>query len=122
LNVVSLREYVFVVIGSIVLSLVVLSVSLPWVRNLRTLITIALTAAIGIVMWNTLLNLTNATSLNVDSPLLGLSVQDVGSGVGAFLVTVVVLRFVTHQGEVVGRVLIASGIVGLVTVLVDLFA
>jgi hypothetical protein len=32
-----------------------------------------------------------------------------------------VLRFVTHTGETAGRVLAASVIVGLLTVLVDLF-
>jgi hypothetical protein len=52
-----------------------------------------LTTTVGIVIWNTLLNLANATSLNVDSPLLGLSVQDVGSGIGAFLVTALVARY-----------------------------
>lgn len=120
MNVVTFREYVFVIVGSVVLSLVIVAVLFPWVRQLRTLITIALTITIGIVIWNTLLNLTNATSLNVDSPLLGLSVQDVGSGIGAFLVTALVLRFLTHRDVPAGNVLIVSAIVGLVTVLVDL--
>jgi len=120
MNIVSLREYVFVIIGSIVVSLGVLAVLFPWARHPRTLITIALTTAIGIVVWNTLLNVTNATALNVDSPFLGLSVQDVGSGVGAFLITALVLRFLTHNTELVVRVLSASAVVGVVTVLVDL--
>jgi hypothetical protein len=117
MNVVSLREYVFVIIGSVVISLAVL---FRWVRHPRTLVTIALTISIGIVLWNTLLNVTNATSLNVDSPFLGLSVQDVGSGVGAFLVTVLVLRLAIHKTEPVPRVVWASAVVGVVTVLVDL--
>jgi hypothetical protein len=121
MNVVTLREYISVVIGSVVLSVVVLAILFPWVRHVRTLVTIALTITVGIVIWNTLLNVTNATSLNVDGPLLGLSVQDVGSGVGAFLVTALVLRFVTHKDEQVVRVLAASAVVGLVTLLVDLF-
>jgi len=120
MNVVSLREYVFVIIGSVVVSLAVLAVVFPWARHPRTLITIALTTTIGIVIWNSLLNVTNASSLNVDSPLVGLSVQDVGSGVGAFLVTALVLRFVTHNTEPAARILLASAVVGIVTVLVDL--
>jgi hypothetical protein len=120
MNVVSLREYVFVIIGSVLVSLAVLAVVFPWVRNPRTLITIGLSTTIGIVIWNTLLNVTNATSLNVDSPFVGLSVQDVGSGVGAFLVTALVLRFVTHRAEPAARILSASAVVGVVTVLVDL--
>ena len=90
-----------------------LAVLFPSVRHPRTLITIALTTTIGIVIWNTLLNVTYATWLNVDSPFLGLCVQDVGSGVGAFLVTALVLRFVTNKAEPVGRVLAASAVVGL---------
>jgi len=120
MNVVSLREYLFVIIGSVVLSLAVLAIVFPWVRHVRTLVTIAMATTIGIVIWNTLLNVTNATSLNVDSPFLGLSVQDVGSGVAAFVVTALVLRFVTNKDEPVARVIAASAVVGLVTVLVDL--
>jgi hypothetical protein len=121
MTVVPLQEYVFVVIGSVVLSLAVLAVLLPWVRRARTLIAIALATTVGIVIWNTLLNLTNSAFLNVDSPVFGLSVQDVGSGVGAFLVTALVLHFVTDRQLSTGRMLAASAIVGLVTVLVDLF-
>jgi hypothetical protein len=120
MTVVSLREYIFVIIGSVVLSLAVLAILLPWTRRLRTLITIGLATTLGILIWNTLLNVTNATFLNVDSRLLGLSAQDVGSGVGAFLITALVLQFVTHKAEPAGHILAASAIVGLVTVLVDL--
>jgi hypothetical protein len=120
MNVVSLREYIFVILGSVVSSLAVLAIVFPWVRHARTLVTIALTTTVGIVIWNTLLNLTNASSLNVDSAFLGLSVQDVGSGVAALIVTALVLRFATHKDEPVGRVLAAAAVVGLVTVLVDL--
>jgi|SRR6266516_2463256 len=117
----SVREYVFVIVGSVILSLAVLGILFPWARQLRTLITIGVTTTLGIIIWNTLLNVTNATSLNVDSPVLGLSAQDVGSGIGAFLITTLVLRFVTHRELSVGRILAASVTVGLVTVLVDLF-
>jgi hypothetical protein len=59
--------------------------------------------------------------LNVDSPVLGLSAQDVGSGVGAFVITLLVLRFVTDKTEPVGRVTAVSAIVGVITIVVDLF-
>jgi hypothetical protein len=121
MTVVSLREYIFVIVGSVVLSLAVIAALLPWARQARTLITIALTIMVGIIIWNTLLNLTNATFLNVDSAVLGLSAQDVGSGVGAFLVTGLVLRFITDRNASVGRVLGVSTVVGLVTIAVDLF-
>src|SRR5689334_22310531 len=103
--VVSVREFVFVILGSVVLSLVIVSALWPWTRQPTRLITIALTTVVGIVLWNLALNLTNATSLNVDSPFLGLSVQDVGSGVGAFLVTLLVLRFFTDRTQPARRAL-----------------
>src|SRR5439155_7738355 len=77
--VVSLREFAFVTVGSIVLSLALLAVIWPWARQIRRLTAIGVAVAVGVILWNTALNLTNASSLNVDSPLLGLSVQDVGS-------------------------------------------
>jgi hypothetical protein len=119
--VVSIREFIFVTVGSVVVSLAILAALWPWARQARRLATIGLTTAAGIVIWNVALNLTNATALNVDSPVLGLSVQDVGSGVAAFVVTGLVLRLGTERAEPAARVLGASGIVGVVTILVDLF-
>ena len=121
MTVVSLREYLFVVIGSVVLSLAAVAIVFPWARQARTLLTIGLTTAVGIIIWNTLLNVTNATFLNVDSPLLGLSAQDIGSGLGAFLVTALVLWFMSGRNPSAARVLGASAVVGLVTIAVDLF-
>jgi hypothetical protein len=119
--VVSLREFIFVTVGSVVLSLAVLAALWPWARRPRRLATIGLTTAVGIVVWNAALDLTNATALNVDSPVLGLSAQDVGSGVVAFVTTALVLRLVTDRAEPASRTLGASGIVGIITILVDLF-
>lgn len=121
MTVVSLREYIFVLVGSVVLSVAVVALLFAWARNARTLTAIALSTIVGIIIWNTLLNVTNATFLNVDSPVLGLSVQDVGSGVGAFVVTLLVLRFVTDRGASLGQVLGASAVAGLLTIVVDLF-
>lgn len=121
MTVVSLREYIFVLVGSVVLSVAVVALLFAWARNARTLTAIALSTIVGIIIWNTLLNVTNATFLNVDSPVLGLSVQDVGSGVGAFVVTLLVLRFVTDRGASSGQVLGASAVAGLLTIVVDLF-
>lgn len=119
--VVSLREYLLVIVGSVVLSLAIVAAVWPWTRRLRILVGIGLSAVVGIVIWNTLLNVTNAQSLNVDSPFLGLSVQDVGSGVCAFLVTLLVLRLAIATTEPLSRLLAASTTVGLLTILVDLF-
>jgi hypothetical protein len=119
--VVELREYAFVIVGSVVLSLLILAAIWPWTRQPRILLSIGVSAVVGIVIWNTLLNVTNARSLNVDSPFLGLSIQDVGSGVFAFVVTLLALRFVIPRTDNMSRNLAASAIVGLVTIVVDLF-
>ena len=119
--VVSVREFVFVTVGSVVVSLVVLAGLWPWARQIRRLVVIGLAMAVGIVVWNLALNIGNATALNVDSPVLGLSAQDVGSGVLAFIATALALGR-TERVDPLRRVVGASAIVGLVTVIVDLFA
>ena len=118
--VVSVREFVFVIVGSVVVSLAALAALWPWARQIRRLVVIGLATAVGIAIWNLALNESNATALNVDSPVLGLSAQDVGSGVLAFIATALALGL-TERAEPLRRVLGASAIVGLVTVIVDLF-
>jgi len=118
--VVSLREFAFVTVGSVVLSLGILSALWSWARQVRRLASIGVASTIGIVAWNVALNVGTATGFNVDSPFLGLSLQDVGSGVLAFAATALALGLLTDRAEPAGRVVGASAIVGLVTILVDL--
>jgi hypothetical protein len=119
--VVSLREFVFVTVGSVVLSVVILAALWPWARQPRRLAAVAVAAAIGIVAWNAALNVGNAAGFNVDSPIVGLSLQDVGSGILAFATTALALGLVTDRAEPARRVVGAAAIVGLVTIVVDLF-
>ena len=120
--VVSPREFIVVIAASIVLSLAILAGIWPRLRDGRALAVIAVAATIGIILWNLALNVTNASFLNVDSPPFGLSVQDVGSGVAAFVATLVALHFVVDGSQSKARVLGISAVVGIATVLVDLFA
>ena len=119
--VVSPREFVFVTVGSVVLSLAILAALSPWARRPRRMLAIAIASVLGIVAWNLALNVGNATGLNVDAPFFGLSLQDVGSGVLSFAATALTLGLVTDRAEPAGRVVGTSAIVGLVTILVDLF-
>jgi hypothetical protein len=119
--VVSIREFAFVIVGSVVLSILMLAAAWSWARQPRRLLAIAVSTAVGILIWNLTLNVTNASALNIDSPLLGLSAQDVGSGVAAFVVTLLVLRLVTERSEPLSRSVGAAAVVGVVTVIVDLF-
>jgi hypothetical protein len=118
--VVEIQEFVFVIVGSVVLSLLILAALFHWARNVRRLVLIGLACAVGIFVWNLGLNVTNATGLNIDSAILGLSVQDVGSAVLAGVVTLAVLAL-GDRGLAMGNRLGASAIVGLVTIIVDRF-
>lgn len=120
--VVSIREFVLVIVGSLVVSVVILGAVWPWTRHARRMAAIALGAALGIIAWNVALNVTNAANWNVDSPFLGLSVQDVGSGVLAFVASALVLYFATDRREPLSTILGVSAVVGVVTIAVDLFA
>ena len=118
--VVPIQEFVFVTVGSVVLSLVLLTALLPWSRDVRRLVLIAVACVVGIIIWNVALNVTNAGALNVDKYVLGLSAQDIGSAVLA-LVVVLLTLVVADRGQPWRHVLGASAIVGLVTLVVDRF-
>jgi hypothetical protein len=119
--VVPFQEFLLVIVGSIVLSLVILAVSSPPMRQVRRLALVGVATAIGILVWNVGLNVTSASGLNVDSDILGLSVQDVGSGVLAFIGVFLALTL-GARGLPTSRILSASAIVGLATLFVDRFA
>jgi hypothetical protein len=118
--VVPIQEFAFVTVGSVVLSLLLLTALWPWTREVRRLVIIASASVVGIVIWNVALNVTNAAALNVDKYILGLSAQDIGSAVAAFTVVLLTL-VVAERGQPTSRVLGPSAIVGLVTLMVDRF-
>jgi len=118
--VVPIQEFVFVTVGSVVLSLLLLTALLRWTRQVRRLALITVACAVGIIVWNVALNVTNAGALNVDKYVFGLSAQDIGSAVLAFVVVLLTL-VVADRGQPRSHVLGASAIVGLVTLVVDRF-
>ena len=67
-------------------------------------------------------NATGADSvLNIDWPVFPMSWSDVGSGVVAFVATVIALSLLTDRNESASRVVAVAGIAGLLSTLVDLF-
>jgi hypothetical protein len=118
--VVGLDELIFVTVVSVILSSVILVALWPWMRNARRLVGLSIGMVLGIVAWNLMLNLTNATAMNVDSAFR-VSGQDVGSGVFACAAASLVLGLVVNPREAAGRVVGAAGLAGLITILVDLF-
>jgi hypothetical protein len=75
----------------------------------------------GIVVWNAMLNLTNAAAMNVDSAYR-VSGQDVGSGVFALAIASLTLGLIAKRNEQAVTVVGAAAVAGLVTLIVDLFA
>jgi hypothetical protein len=118
--VVEIGEFFFVTVVSVILSSVILVAFWPWMRNTRRLVGLAIGMILGIVAWNLMLNVTNATAMNVDS-VFRVSGQDVGSGIFACAAAALVLGLVADPREAAGRVVGAAGIAGLITILVDLF-
>jgi hypothetical protein len=120
--VVSVGEIFSLVVATAVVSIALLAAILPWAREPAKLLPFVGAALAGILVWNLLLNLTHlnlthATALNVDG-MLGLSVQDLGSGIAA-------LAFVAAVGAIRGgrarEVAVAACVIGLVTVVIDRF-
>src|ERR687886_509229 len=60
--------------------------------------------------WHLLLNATHATGFDVDTPIIGLSWEDVGSGVVALFTTVLILGLVTDRREAAVPVVGAASI------------
>ena len=119
--VVPFYEFAFVIVVSVILSLAALYALWPWARSARRLVVIAVAMSLGIIAWNVALNVGNAASFNVDTLFLGLSLQDVGSSVVAFITTALALGLVSGGREPANRIVVAAAIVGVVTLVVDRF-
>lgn len=115
--VVSIEEVASLVVGTAVVSAVLLAATLPWAREPAKLLPPLGAGLAGIVLWNVLLNLTHAAVLNVDGTL-GLSAQDLGSGIVAMASVAVVGTMRRGRGR---EVAVAVCVIGLVTVLIDRF-
>jgi len=109
-------------VGSAVLVFIVLFFGWKWSKiHFRFAVT-ALSTFLGYTAWNLLQNATGADSvLNIDWQILPVSWSDVGSGVVAFVATVIALGLLTDRDEKAWRVIAAAGIAGLLSTLVDLF-
>ncbi len=93
----------------------------PWARRDGRFIVAGVATTAGMMAWNFVLHRSNTSSLNVDAPVIGISWQDVGTGVWACTVTALVLGLVTARHEPASRVAGAAGIAGLVAMVVDIF-
>lgn len=93
-----------------------------WSRSHYRFLVSALATFLGFAAWNILQSSTGADlALNIDWPVFPLSWSDVGSGVSAFVATVITLGLIVDRKEPAWRIVAASGIAGLLAMLVDLF-
>ena len=93
----------------------------PWARRDGRFAVAGIATAAGMMAWNFVLHLSHTASLNVDAPVIGLSWQDVGTGVWACTVTALLLGLVAARHEPASHVAGAAGIAGLVAMVFDIF-
>ena len=93
----------------------------PWTREQGTFAVAGVATIVGMMAWNSILHVSNTASLNVDAPVIGLSWQDVGSGVWAFLAAALVLGLWYRRDAPAWRVVIASAIAGVIAMVFDIF-
>ena len=92
----------------------------PWARQRGRFLVAAGGTLAGWIAWNLVLSENNASSLDVDAPVVALSWQDVGSGVSAFLFTAIALG-VLDRDQPAGRIITAAALAGSVTTFFDIF-
>jgi len=93
----------------------------PWARTSRAFVIAGTTTTLGMMAWNSILHVSDTANLNVDAPVIGLSWQDVGSGVWAFLATALVLGLIVLREQPARRVVGVAGIAAGVAMVVDIF-
>jgi hypothetical protein len=76
---------------------------------------------VGFTGWNLTLDATHATGFNTDAPVVGLSWADTGSGVMAFVVTVLIFGLVTETTAPGRQIVGLAALSGALAALVDLF-
>jgi hypothetical protein len=116
----AVRDVVLYSIVAGVLAMAVLA-AWPWARERGTFAVVGVATALGMMAWNGILHVSNTASLNVDAPVIGVSWQDAGSGVWAFLATALALGLIVLPEQPARRVVGAAGIAGVVAMVFDIF-
>lgn len=113
-----------VVISALISAVLVLGVLYvwKWSRQRFRFVVSSFATFLGFTAWNILQSSTGADqSLNIDWPVFPLSWADIGSGVAAFVFTVIALGLLTERKQPASYVVATAAIAGLLAMLVDLF-
>jgi hypothetical protein len=90
-----------------------------WARRRGRFAVAAAATLAGWTAWKLVLSENSAASLDVDAPVIALTWPDVGSGVGAFVLTALALGRL-DRSEPAGRVVGAAAIAGAIAVVFDI--
>ena len=94
----------------------------PWSRQRRRIVIASLAAGVAFTVWRGALIIANGVNLDVDYPLLlGLSFEDIGTGVMVFLFAALTLGLGLDQAQTARRVVTSAGIAGAAAMLIDRF-
>ena len=93
----------------------------PWSRSNARSVIGGVAAVVAVVLWRLVLLSANGANLDVDGPVLGLSFEDVGSGVLAFALVSLTLSLTTDRGSSAARVCAAAIIAGALATVADRF-
>src|SRR2546425_1386659 len=119
------QNFLIYVVGALLAAAIVAAVlywRYPWSRPRGRLGTAAIATFVAWILWRVVLELSGGENLDVDNPLLlGLSAQDVGSGVLAFLFTALPIGLVRDRDEPAHHVVATAAIAGALAILVDRF-
>ena len=119
------QDLLIYVVGALLAAIVVAAAlywRYPWSRKRGRFGIAAIATFVAWIVWRVVLQLSNADNLDVDNPLLlGLSAQDVGSGVLAFLLTALPMGLMIDRDEPANRVVAIAAIAGALAILVDRF-
>ena len=119
------QDLLIYVVGALLAAIVVAAAlywRYPWSRKRGRYGIAAIATFVTWIVWRVVLQLSNAENLDVDNPLLlGLSAQDVGSGVLAFLLTALPMGLIIDRDGPANRVVAIAAIAGALAILVDRF-
>ena len=119
------QDALIYVVGALLAAVIVAAVlywRYPWSRARARFGSAATATFVAWILWRAVLQLSNGDNLDVDNPLLlGLSAQDVGSGVLAFLLTALPMGLVSERDEPAHRMVATAAIAGALAILVDRF-